>query len=117
MKHLFPALDEYRGIMRKEDFSDFIINLIETFIDVTPQHITQLKNAFQEKDNDAFKRAAHSLKSSGRTFNLTEFTTLVAELETRGCLEDSIEIQELIRHCESEFEQAKIELQVIRTEL
>jgi len=117
MKDLSPALNEYRQIMEKADFRDFIIDLIDTFYDATTQHITQLKNAFHDKDDDAFKRAAHSLKSSGRTFNLAEFTAIAVKLESRGCREESNEIKDLIRGCELEFEKAKFTLEELRIEL
>jgi HPt (histidine-containing phosphotransfer) domain-containing protein len=103
MRDLPPALMEYRQIMDEEDFRDFLIDLIMTFKDVTPHHIKELKVAFVGKDQEAFKRAAHSLKSSGRTFQLTHFTALATELEERGCLEDPQVVDNLIQSCELEF--------------
>jgi len=117
MKKLPPTLEEYRQIMAVEDFKDFATDLIETFYDVTSQHLTQLHEAFYEKDNEAFKRAAHSLKSSSQTFDFTEFTTIAAELETRGCLKDINEIKDLIALCEMEFERSKTTLEVLRSGL
>jgi len=106
MRDLPPTLMEYRQIMDEEDFHDFLIDLVMTFKDVTHHHIAELKAAFVEKDQEAFKRVAHSLKSSGRTFQLTHFTALATELEERGCIDDPGRIEDLIQSCELEFNKA-----------
>ena len=102
MKEIPPALMEYRQIMSEEDFLEFMVDLITTFKDVTPDHLAELKTAFADKDQEAFRRAAHSLKSSGRTFQLNRFTTLATELEELDSLEDEKAVKNTIHTLEHE---------------
>ena len=106
MTELPPVFSEYRQLMSEEDFQVFKIDLIETFKDVTPVHIAELKAAFVEKDQGAYRRAAHSLKSSGRTFQLTRLTSLAAQLEELDCLEDEKAITNIIPAFELEVQKA-----------
>lgn len=117
MKGVSPGLDEYRQIMGRDDFRDFVNDLIDILYGASPVHFNQLKNAFREKDNTSFKRAAHSLKSSALTFDASEFAAIAAELEARGCLEDPDEIWNRITQCEMEFEKIKSALEILRHEL
>jgi len=114
MKGLSQVLNDYRQIMEKEDFREFVNDLIDTLNSTTPKQFDQLKDAFHAKDSSGFKRAAHSLKSSGLTFGAAEFTAIAAELEERGCLEDSDEIWKLITRCEMEFAKVKPGLEELR---
>jgi len=117
MDEVSSGLDEYRQIMGEDNFRNFVNDLIDILYTVSPMHFSQLKDAFREKDNTSFKRAAHSLKSSGLTFGATEFASTAAELEARGCLEDPDEIWNRITQCEMEFEKIKSALEILRHEL
>jgi HPt (histidine-containing phosphotransfer) domain-containing protein len=117
MDDVSTGLDEYRQIMGKDDFRNFVIDLIDILYDTSPIYFNQLKDAFREKENISFKRAAHSLKSSALTFGASEFAAIAAELEVRGCLEDPDEIWNLITHCEMEYEKIKSTLEALRQEL
>jgi HPt (histidine-containing phosphotransfer) domain-containing protein len=117
MNALPPALMEYQQLMNEMDFQDFIVDLIKTFKDVTPDHLAELKTAFTEKDLEAFKRAAHSLKSSGRTFQLTPLTTLAAELEELTSLDDEKVIEERIQTFDLEVHNAIATLEGFLEEL
>jgi PAS domain S-box-containing protein len=59
----------------------FVAELIDTFIEDGRDLLATLRRAETEKDLDAFRRAAHSLKSTSESFGATALTTLARELE------------------------------------
>jgi histidine phosphotransfer protein HptB len=62
----------------------FIGELIDTYCDETPQLIPQLKQSLAKGDAEAFRRAAHSIKSSSASFGALEFSAQAKELEMIG---------------------------------
>jgi histidine phosphotransfer protein HptB len=73
----FEALRESVG-------SDFIVELLDAYYQETPQLLADLQKALAAKDSDAFRRAAHSIKSTSNTFGALEFGSLAKELEMMG---------------------------------
>lgn len=59
----------------------FVAELIDTFAEDARELIATLRRALAEADVDAFRRAAHSLKSNGETLGATELAALARELE------------------------------------
>ncbi len=60
---------------------DFIDELVETFLDDAPRLMSELKAALQAQDAEAFRRAAHSLKSNSATFGANRLSGMAKELE------------------------------------
>ncbi len=60
----------------------FVVELIETFDEDARELIGTLRRALAETDIDAFRRAAHSLKSTGETVGATGLAGLARELES-----------------------------------
>lgn len=73
----FNALRESMG-------GDFIVELIDTFLDDLPNQVSQLRDALATRDADSFRRAAHTIKSNAATFGAARLTMLARELETMG---------------------------------
>jgi len=73
----FEALKEAMG-------ADFINELVQAYFDETPQLLVKLQRAFASKDCDAFRQAAHSIKSTSNSFGALQFGTLAKELEMMG---------------------------------
>lgn len=63
---------------------DFIDELVDTFLEDSPKLVGEMKAALQANDVDAFRRAAHSLKSNSATFGATRLSELSRELEMLG---------------------------------
>jgi HPt (histidine-containing phosphotransfer) domain-containing protein len=61
---------------------DFIGVMLETFLEETPQLMADLQNALAANDAEAFRRAAHSMKSNAATFGATRLSELAKELES-----------------------------------
>ncbi|MGH7318587.1 MAG: Hpt domain-containing protein, partial [Candidatus Rokuibacteriota bacterium] len=60
---------------------DFVAELIDTFVEDGRDLIATLRRALAELDLDAFRRAAHSLKSNGETLGAAGLAALARELE------------------------------------
>jgi HPt (histidine-containing phosphotransfer) domain-containing protein len=63
---------------------DFIAELVQTFLEDAPKIIQELKSALESGDPEAFRRAAHSLKSNSATFGATRLAEMAKELEMMG---------------------------------
>jgi HPt (histidine-containing phosphotransfer) domain-containing protein len=73
----FEALKDAMG-------ADFIIELVQTYFDETPQLFSKLQDALATQDCDAFRRAAHSIKSTSNSFGALELGLQAKELEFMG---------------------------------
>jgi HPt (histidine-containing phosphotransfer) domain-containing protein len=62
--------------------AEFVAELIDTFGEDAQQLIATLRHALAEGDVDAFRRAAHSLKSNGETLGATRLAALARDLES-----------------------------------
>jgi HPt (histidine-containing phosphotransfer) domain-containing protein len=73
----FNALKEMSG-------AEFINELIDTFLEDAPKMMEEIKGALAADNADAFRRAAHSLKSNALTFGAEQLSALARELEMLG---------------------------------
>ncbi len=62
----------------------FVEELLGAFLDDSPQLIAALRQALAEEDVEAFRRAAHSLKSNSASFGAVNLSALAKELEMIG---------------------------------
>jgi HPt (histidine-containing phosphotransfer) domain-containing protein len=61
--------------------ADFIGELIDTFLEDSPQLLAELKRASAANDLDALRRAAHTLKSNSANFGAMNLSHQAKELE------------------------------------
>ena len=73
----FEALKESMG-------ADYINELVQAYFEETPQLITKLQGALAKKDTEAFRQAAHSIKSTSNSFGALQLGALAKELEMMG---------------------------------
>jgi HPt (histidine-containing phosphotransfer) domain-containing protein len=73
----FEALQEAMG-------ADFINELVQAYFEETPQLLSKLQQALSKKDCDAFRLAAHSIKSTSNSFGALQLGALAKELEMMG---------------------------------
>ena len=64
--------------------ADFVNELVDTFFEEAPRMLEELRSAAAEGRADAFRRAAHSLKSNANTFGALDLGALARELELGG---------------------------------
>lgn len=69
------------GALQESVGSDFVGELIDTFLEDSPQLIASMKSALAQNDLDSFRRAAHSLKSNSNNFGATILAAQSKELE------------------------------------
>jgi histidine phosphotransfer protein HptB len=70
--------------LKNDAGADFVCELIETYGSETPQLIVKLRRALAVNDADAFRQAAHSIKSTSNTFGALSLGEMARELEMLG---------------------------------
>ena len=73
----FEALQQTAG-------AEFVIELVDTFLTEAPLMLDELSRSFAQREADAFRRAAHSLKSNANTFGAHALGAMAKELELGG---------------------------------
>jgi HPt (histidine-containing phosphotransfer) domain-containing protein len=66
----------------------FFSELIDEFLDDAPGQLDTLREAVSAGDDVTARRAAHTLKSNGRTFGASEFASLCAKAEAAAAAGD-----------------------------
>ena len=72
------------GNLKKEMGTDFIRELVDAYCEDTPRLITTLRQALASQDPEAFRRAAHSIKSTSNSLGALRSGNLAKELEMLG---------------------------------
>ena len=62
----------------------FAAELVTTFLEDAPNMIAALKQGATDGDADAYRRAAHSLKSNAEVFGATALATHARDMELSG---------------------------------
>lgn len=75
--------------------ADFVVELVATFLEEAPPMLAALRSAQAAGDADAFRRAAHSLKSNSHTFGATRLGRMARDLELGGLVTDSAPVDAL----------------------
>lgn len=78
---VFNELQEATG-------SDFIKELVATFLEEAPGILAELKDAVATGETDQFRRASHSIKSSANIFGAHELAELACQMELSGLSSD-----------------------------
>lgn len=73
----------------------FVVELVDTFIEEAPTMLAALRSAQAGQDADAFRRAAHSLKSNSHTFGASALGALARQLELGGMVADKAPLDAL----------------------
>ena len=79
---VFAELQEAAG-------AEFVGELIGTFLEEAPGMLAELRAAQAAQNADAFRRAAHSLKSNSNTFGATKLAEMARDLELGGLIADA----------------------------
>ena len=73
----FETLKENMG-------ADFLPELVQAYFEETPQLLSKLEQALVRQDCDAFRQAAHSIKSTSNSFGALQLGAQARELEMMG---------------------------------
>jgi HPt (histidine-containing phosphotransfer) domain-containing protein len=105
-----------RGVyeeLRETTGAEFVTELVDTFIEEAPAMLAELRIARAKGDVERFRRAAHSLKSNGRTFGAVKLTTLAREFELNGLDADPTRDAAGLEALETECARAAAELKAL----
>ena len=64
--------------------SDFMVELVDTFLDEAPTILAELSAGLDAHDMDQFRRAAHSIKSNADVFGALDLAERARQLELSG---------------------------------
>ena len=64
--------------------ADFVRELVDTFLEEAPPMLAELRATVAAANADAFRRAAHSLKSNASTFGAATLAAMARDLELQG---------------------------------
>lgn len=95
--------------------TEFINELIDTFLEDAPKLIEEIKSALNANNADSFRRAAHSLKSNASTFGASQLSALAKELEMLGKENRFAETGDRLRALEEAYVSARNELEGLRS--
>ncbi|MFM9981501.1 MAG: Hpt domain-containing protein [Burkholderiales bacterium] len=84
----FTALQEAAG-------AEFVVELVDTFLQEAPVMLAELRSAQATGTADAFRRAAHSIKSNSHTFGATKLGDMARDIELGGMITDPAPIDAL----------------------
>ncbi|HEX4234167.1 MAG TPA: Hpt domain-containing protein [Caldimonas sp.] len=80
-----PAIDDVAfAELQQSAGADFVHELVDTFLEEAPRMLAELRSAAVTGRSDAFRRAAHSLKSNANTFGALTLGSMARELELNG---------------------------------
>ncbi len=75
--------------------AEFALELVDTFLEEAPTMLAELRGAHAAANADAFRRAAHSLKSNSLTFGATELARQARALELQALPADAAPLDAL----------------------
>ncbi len=87
----------------------FVTELVSTFLEEAPPMLAELRSAQAAGAADAFRRAAHSLKSNSHTFGATRLGALARDLELGGLIAGSGPLDDL----EAEYQRVAAALRAL----
>jgi HPt (histidine-containing phosphotransfer) domain-containing protein len=93
---------------------EFLAELLETYFSDTPQLFTTMHTAITEGDAEAFRRAAHSLKSNSANFGALDLSQKAKVLEDMGKAGDLSQAGEVLPDVEKEYAKVKSALEMIQ---
>jgi HPt (histidine-containing phosphotransfer) domain-containing protein len=100
------TFDELRRMVGE----DFIHELLETFFESSPQLIAEMQAALEAGDAEAFRRAAHSMKSNSASFGALELAAQARQLETLGRDRNLDRAAPQLAELETSYHQVELEL-------
>ena len=102
-----PAKIEELKDLIDEDEPDFLIELLEDYIDTSAENLRAIRYAIQAKDAVTVVRTAHTLKGASSNIGAVNMIELSKQLEHLGTEEALHGAVELIDQLEVEFVEVK----------
>jgi histidine phosphotransfer protein HptB len=77
------TVDTFRAL-QDEAGAEFVSELVDAFLEEGPAMLDALRASLAARDNDTFRRSAHTLKSNSLTFGADRLAALARDLEARA---------------------------------
>ena len=104
---VFNGLKEMMG-------DDFIGELVDTYLQDSPELFQQMHQALESNDAETFRRAAHSLKSNSANFGAMQLSAMARELEFMGRENRLDQAGETLALAEAEYSQVANTLEALK---
>jgi CheY-like chemotaxis protein len=91
--------------------------LIGIFLDDAVKLQTQARQAYEQKELESLRRAAHTLKSSSANFGATTLSAMCKDLELRVKAGELGDVEARLAQIAAEYERARAALDLARTDL
>ncbi len=105
-----PQAIENLRALNPDDDDAFLKDIIGIFLEDTPERLVELKESLAAYDQPKFTRAAHSIKGSASNLGALKVRSTAEQLEHQSRKSGLNEIEPLIAQLETEFANAKNEL-------
>jgi HPt (histidine-containing phosphotransfer) domain-containing protein len=86
VKHVDEIIDTDAILSLVDGDLELLAELVNLFIDTTPQLLTEIREAISRSDNETLAKAAHTLKGS------------VGNFATKGAYELALQLEQIGRH-------------------
>jgi CheY-like chemotaxis protein len=96
--------------LEDDNNQDLVKDLIQIFIDTSPEVIKNLKKSLQEENFQALSRQAHSFKSTCNNIGATRMGSIAAQLEKAKSQDDLTTLHKLVDALNEEYQVAVQEL-------
>jgi CheY-like chemotaxis protein len=80
-----------------------VSEVISTFLDDAPELVRTLRRSLEQRNLEELRRAAHTLKSNGRTFGASSLASLSEELELSAQAGSLASADDLLAQIQSEY--------------
>ena len=94
--------------------ADFMVELVDTYLQDSPEMLAQMRQALDAQDAESFRRAAHSLKSNSANFGAMQLSALARELEMMGRENHLEQAGETLEKAEKEYAQVEQVLEALK---
>ena len=105
------AINNLRELSPDDDA--FLIEIIDIFLEDTPNRIAELESSLTSQDVEVFGRAAHSIKGSSSNLGATHLRAAAEKLESLSRSEGITNTDEMVAELKACFAVAKAELNKI----
>jgi HPt (histidine-containing phosphotransfer) domain-containing protein len=93
---------------------DFLVELIEVYLEDTPNRVAQMHQAFQGGDADTLIREAHTLKSSSANLGAMRLSALAKQMELAGRSGNFQRMDDDMEQFKDEFVRVKVALEELK---
>jgi signal transduction histidine kinase/CheY-like chemotaxis protein/HPt (histidine-containing phosphotransfer) domain-containing protein len=105
-----PCLDWQGALRNLEGDEEFLLELVEMFLDQYPAMLAAVEEAVSGEEGDELKRAAHSLKGSSQVIGGRATAAVALQLESMGRSGNFTEVLPALRSLQENLAELKVAL-------